>query len=260
MISIVLTVHNKDSLVEKVLSSITTNSHAMSELIVVLDGCTDKSAQVVERFFTNNKVNHKIIVTNDVFETKANNEGLKNVTNDYSIILQDDMVVDEMGWDKRLISPLLAFDDIFAVGAKNAHNNYLTGADLNSGKDLIKHGEMTNAQVDDRKNLRIRNSINRGPIAFKQSSIEQLNFFDEEYSPYTWDDHDLCYRAFLQKSWKCGSFPVKVISKKEWGTTRNKNFDTWKKANLKNQKTFCQRYFDVLSKQSNTVEERVVNV
>ena len=87
------------------------------ELIVVLDGCTDNSAVVVESV-VNDKTT--VIETPDVFETKANNAGLKFAEGDYAIIVQDDIIVQEPGWNLRMMEPFEVFDDVFAV--TNTHN------------------------------------------------------------------------------------------------------------------------------------------
>ena len=48
MHSIILTVHDKDWLIDKVLNSIYENTEGEYEVIVVLDGCTDNSEAVVK--------------------------------------------------------------------------------------------------------------------------------------------------------------------------------------------------------------------
>ena len=45
--SIILTVHNKGWLIEKVIQNIYKNTVGSYELIVVLDGCTDNSEEIV---------------------------------------------------------------------------------------------------------------------------------------------------------------------------------------------------------------------
>ena len=48
--SIILTVHNKEFLLDRVLNGIQKNTTGEYELIIVLDGCTDKSSEIVEKF------------------------------------------------------------------------------------------------------------------------------------------------------------------------------------------------------------------
>ena len=122
MISINLTIHNKDFLIEKVLESIINNTVLPYELIIVLDGCTDKSEEKTYNFLKKTKVKYKIYYTNNVFETKANNVAANNSENDIIIIIQDDMVINEHGWDKRIIKPLKEFNDVISVTANASHD------------------------------------------------------------------------------------------------------------------------------------------
>jgi glycosyltransferase involved in cell wall biosynthesis len=246
MISVLVTIHNKDFLVDKCLSAIIKNSTHTKEVIVVLDGCTDKSSDIARSVLENCNISTKFIVLQDVFETRANNAALRASTSQYSILVQDDMVVDEVGWDYRLVSPMLQYNDLFAVSAKNCHNNYLTGKEPGCGKDLIRHTDMSDGLTSARDKIYIRDTVNRGPLALDTKRVETLNFLDEVYSPYTWDDHDLCYRA-RERGWLCGSYSSKYISEKNWGTTRRKNFHIWKDANQRNQETFYRRHFDRLT-------------
>ena len=44
-----------------------------------------------------------IIFTKDIWETKANNVGLKEVQTEYATIVQDDMLIKQKNWDKKLL-------------------------------------------------------------------------------------------------------------------------------------------------------------
>ena len=222
MISIVLTIHNKEFLVRRCIDSIFKNSKMTNHLIVVLDGCTDGSPQIVKEMAVKSPFEISILETADVFEVRSNNAGLKASSEEYVILLQDDMVV-----------------------AKNAHNNYLTGQKPGSSQDLISHGEITEAIRDSRSHIQIRDTVNRGPLALRGDVVRELGYLDEEYAPYIWDDHDLCYRA-RNRGWICGSYNVKFISEKDWGTTRSKNRDLHASSNLKNQRIFYERHFERL--------------
>ena len=62
------------------------------KIIIILDGCTDKTENKI-KFFSSNKTLFDIetILTDDIWETKANNVGLKKVKTEYATIVQDDM-------------------------------------------------------------------------------------------------------------------------------------------------------------------------
>ena len=117
--SIILTVHNKGWLIDKVIQNIHKNTVGSYELIIVLDGCTDNSEEVV---LENVHRDATILYAANVFETTANNIGLRRATGEKVIIVQDDMVITEEGWNKRLQKPFDRFDDVFAVTARMSHN------------------------------------------------------------------------------------------------------------------------------------------
>ena len=76
-------------------SLLNTISDSTIKLIIILDGCTDQTNKNVFEFLKTNNIKPevKIIYTNDIWETKANNIGLKEVKTDYATILQDDMLI-----------------------------------------------------------------------------------------------------------------------------------------------------------------------
>ena len=77
--SIILTVHNQEEIIPQVLKGIEDNTEGDYELIVVIDGCTDKSEEVILKYVRESTLKDKttFLETPDVFETKANNVGLK---------------------------------------------------------------------------------------------------------------------------------------------------------------------------------------
>ena len=121
MHSIILTVHNKGWLIDKVIQGIKDNTVGEYELIVVVDGCTDNSEEVVKNNVQDIK-NYTVLFAPNVFETKANNIGLREAVGDKVIIVQDDMIIKEFGWNMRMEKPFIVFNDVFAVTARTAHN------------------------------------------------------------------------------------------------------------------------------------------
>ena len=104
--TIILTVHNKESSITKILKSLLrTISDCTVRLIIILDGCTDQTNKKVIRFIQNNNIKPKvkIIYTDDIWETKANNIGLREVNTQFATLVQDDMLIRQKNWDKKLL-------------------------------------------------------------------------------------------------------------------------------------------------------------
>ena len=130
-LSIIVTVYQKEAHIGYVIAGIVENTTSPFELVVVYDGCTDRSEQVVNSVLAANKgLMQKLTVvhTPDINEVRANNAGMRAAGGDYWILLQDDMQVTERGWEKRLLYPILQWPDVFAVSANKAHSFYCTPA------------------------------------------------------------------------------------------------------------------------------------
>lgn len=257
MISINLTIHNKGFLLERVLDGIKINTIGPYELVTVLDGCSDESEIVLDKFINSNpNIKIKKIYAPNVFEVKANNIAAKNSEGDYIIIIQDDMIIKEYGWNLRMLKPINQFDDVFAVTSCTAHDwifnseskdFYSDYFDGSRWSDILLHTNHANRSNINRDTFAVRGSANRGPLLLTHSVFKSLNYFDEIFSPLDLDDHDLMYRAY-KKGYKSGCYWIYYESKIEWGGTRE-NGNSKKcilMSNFKNSKILFQRHADLI--------------
>tara|TARA_B100000287_G_scaffold149165_1_gene140877 strand:+ start:188 stop:1000 length:813 start_codon:yes stop_codon:yes gene_type:complete len=259
MHSIVLTVHNKGWLIDQVINSIVLNTKTPYELIVVIDGCSDNSEQVIWDTLSNYSVSRKIIYAPDVFETKANNLGMKAASGDKIIVIQDDMIIQEEGWNVRMEKPFKAFSDVFAVTANTAHNWIFNTNSTHLGMkedldtcwcDIIDHiDHASKVHGLTRDTFAVRCSSNRGPLMIDHKDLQRLNYLDEEFSPQDMDDHDLCYRAYKQLDKVVGAYWIEYQSDSSWGGTRvSGQVAPWLfKAHHKNTKLFYERHKDLIN-------------
>lgn len=266
-VSIVLTVHNKDFLLGDVVRGLAKNSSPLvKELIVVFDGCTDGSESVFESIVSDlpgRSFEIRKLATPDVWETRANNEGLKRSRCDASILVQDDMVVTEKDFDMRLVKPINAYEDVFAVTGRTAHNDVIVDGDLSFSDEIGRENPSGRRRPKLERKLRkffrvperprreifgVRDVVNRGPLLIDNDRLRRLDFLDEEFAPLDLDDHDLCFRAFKTFGWVCGSYPVGYVSDLSWGTTRHnpKSHEVWTKSNAKNKKLIISRHYELL--------------
>jgi len=257
MHSIILTVHNKGWLIDKVIQGIKDNTVGEYELIVVVDGCTDNSEEVVKNNVQDIK-NYTVLFAPNVFETTANNMGLKQAIGDKVIIVQDDMLIKEVGWNLRMEKPFLAFDDVFAVTARTAHNwvwnpytqHYGMVNDLdNCWCDICNHTDHADRNNTTRDTFAIRSSINRGPMMIDHEDLKTMGYFDEAFAPQDMDDHDLMYRMKKKLNKVCGCYWIDFQSEDSWGGTRVSGEPApWLlKANHKNMKIFYDRHKDLIN-------------
>lgn len=236
-ISIVLTIHNKEKLIELVLNSIINNiSTITDEIVLVFDGCTDSSEEKCNKIIEKNKnILFTKIYTDDVYELRANNSGIKAAKNNFCLLIQDDMEIKEKDFDLRMKEPFDKFDDVFSVTSRDAHNFFFNGYNMN-------YKDFANCDNIPRNIFAVRDVINRGPILLKKEDMKKLNYLDEEFCPNAFDDFDLCLRAKLLLNKVSGCYWVEVYSPSEWGTGRQKNLDLHSWAHSKNSKILFQRY------------------
>ena len=264
MHSIVLTVHNKDWLLPLVLNGIKDNTLGDYELVVVLDGCTDNSEQSLNEFVKENpNIKTKIVFTPDVFETKANNAGLKVCEGDKVIIVQDDMVIKELGWNQRLEKPFDEFIDVFAVTARSAFNYRFNHNSVHVNLSVYEDSKIDNCWSDiftyeshinsdeglSRNIFAVRNNVNRGPLMIDHADLIKLDYFDEIFSPQDQDDADLCYRAFKELGKVVGAYWIEYDCDHAWGGTRpdGKNPAPWLlRAHHKNSRIVFDRHSDII--------------
>ena len=227
MISVLLTIFNKENLIEHVLRSIhKTQSSLVKQWVIVFDGCTDKSEEITRNYIEGNNVDFQVdyVHTPDVFEIRANNAGLKIVNQEYVIIIQDDMVIYEMNFDKRLLQPFLKINNLLGVTGRTAHNVEDDGNGGARWTDAIEgpvghnRGKPTNVRRD---RIYLRLLVNRGPLMLNMEKVRILNYFSEDYQKNGCDDHDLSIRGFDKFGWRVGSFWIDYASDLDWGSTRN---------------------------------------
>ena len=266
MNTIILTVNNKENTIGKILQNICeTLSNITPNIIIILDGCTDNSKAVIEKTKDNYKKKFKIDVyhTKDIWETKANNIGLKKADTDYVTIVQDDMLIMEKNWDKKLIQHLMNNDDIFSISGRtgldlyfkeNFHigknfigREYPFGSNSIIGKiiaKIIKFFDLYHL-INLKKTPSKRLIVNRGPWIIKKKDIENLNYLDEEYAPLDLDDADLCCRAFKKLSKKSLVLPIKFKEVNGSKQTNPKSYQVFKKSFKKNSLILKKRHLDL---------------
>lgn len=226
--TIILTVHNKDITIVQILDNLLKTISSVSiKLIIILDGCTDKTYENIKSYLkkTKLKINVEIIFTDDIWETKANNVGLREVTTDYATIIQDDMLIKQKNWDKLLIEKL-ANNNVFSISGRAAYNYKLKKNKLNIENIIGREYPFSNKNIFGKivgklfaifkpywlfkyfSLFSVRLINNRGPLVLKINLVRELGFFDEKFAPFELDDVDLCFRAFKKYGLYSSCFPI----------------------------------------------------
>jgi len=107
-ISIILAVHNQEKLIGDVIKGIFNNmSNNVIDMFVILEDCTDNSENEILVALAKHKKDGffdvKLVYSDYNNKLIANNIGCQSSENEYSLIVPDNMIIDEMDFDKRLL-------------------------------------------------------------------------------------------------------------------------------------------------------------
>lgn len=118
-ISIVIPVYNKENYVEQCLKSVDKQTFKDFEVLIIDDGSTDRSRQIIDRFITN-RPRYTLLDGKHNGVAEARNIGLKNATGEWVIFIDADdwikedylerLYVERDGTD-MIVSGLLEFKD-----------------------------------------------------------------------------------------------------------------------------------------------------
>lgn len=231
------------------------------EIAIVLDGCTDqtrhKVASTLETTTTHLAVH--IVETGDVWETKANNVGIRSTKNPFVTIVQDDMLILEKDWDRKL-HEVFKKHRVFAVSGRASHDfrireglvvpvnlhgrEYPCGSLSLIGRAVAKAMAMFKPYFIYRywSPVGFGLTANRGPLMLRRDLLESLGGFDEAFAPFELDDVDLCCRAYKRFSMQSASHPIHYVEVGGSKATSEKSRIASETAYVKNSATISARH------------------
>lgn len=220
--SVILPIHNQESIIRKVLESVIEMTVGTYELILILDGCTDNTASEVDTWMQEKERPPTTILVNQEgkFETYCDNQGFRIARGKYLVEVQADMILQTPGYNAILASPLEQYKDLIAVSGRCCHGLNGNSPALALGKLGEKASRPHELPQDNR--IYLSHTVNRGPLVLRRSMVETLGYLDDLHYTLGNDEHDLFARAWVQKRWRCGFVPIEVYSPLEWGSTRKK--------------------------------------
>ncbi|EKX34405.1 hypothetical protein GUITHDRAFT_119407 [Guillardia theta CCMP2712] len=224
--SIVIAFHNAQSHVLETLPTVLNMSCGSTELLLVLDACTDSTQEMILGLINSSSFQETTIFTRvllvvqptPVWETSSENIGYRLSRATKAIIsVQADMLVQEVCFNLAMYIPLRVFNDVFAVSARCAHGN------SRAGRCGVKYNDPlpVHQHCDAKKSLAVRGTCNRGPLLWHAPSLRQLGFLDEDGFYQGDDDHDLIARAYSKLRMVAGYYFVDTYGPMRWGATRN---------------------------------------
>src|SRR5690242_7148914 len=267
----IITIHNKEDLIERVMNAVIKCCNEKSFIYPVLDGCTDKSEEIVDKIIKENpSVAITKIIVNDVHEILSINAALKGSNQSiegYNIILQDDVILSDQQIEKKVVQlykkmgPQLGYVS-FRLGA-NLKPDILQSTEGAPFKDYIEnafgHGT-PKSKVLFPGQFAFRKVAIKSPVCIPTLIVNKYGFLDENLSPCFHDDTEYCLRMLLA-GYKNGVFGIEFHSELEWGGTRKTSNDRLYQHIVKNMDYIRTKY----QKQMNTIlsipdDEKVISV
>lgn len=200
--SIIIPNYNGAHLLEKNLSSVfkavvyyTKKTNTKAEIIVVDDGSTDNSIEVVKQYISHNKKDsislHLVEKGKNSGFSSTVNSGVKTAKGEIVVLLNTDVQPDE-----SFLLPLLAHfskPSIFAAACMDKS--------IEDGKTVLRGRGIGQFQkgflVHSAGTLNNDTTLwaSGGSSAFRKAYWVELGGMDELFDPFYWEDIDLSYRA-----------------------------------------------------------------
>lgn len=123
-ISVILVVHNQEKIIGNVVKGILENmSDNVKDMFIILADCNDESESEILFSLAENKKEPSFIVNLVYSEYNnkliANNIGCQSSENEYSLIIPDNKIIDELFFDKRLLDSFESSGD--TIEARNGN-------------------------------------------------------------------------------------------------------------------------------------------
>ena len=238
-ITILMNLHNAQHSLQHSLPRLLNLTASCSELIMLLDHCTDDSYGVIARLLSahfasppslrwGGLARARVLEQRTPVWEAAGESILMSVTDPSLayILVQPDNLIYEVGWDLQLARPLHDFADTFAVSGFLAHA--FGSAKSGEVHKALKwrHGLRLNGSVvagighgsTDRDVFYVRETCSRGPMLLHAKRAQELRFFDFENHWMDDADHELNCRATLRHGWAAGYVAIDARDVRSLGT------------------------------------------
>jgi GT2 family glycosyltransferase len=237
MFNYIITIHNKQDLLLRVLRGIEASCSRQSRIIPVLDGCTDRSEALVNEFIASTSLSVEKVITPDVYELRAINAGMARVTEGFVLTIQDDVILQEPELEQKVTALCAnAGPSIGVISPRhgvNIRRMPLLRQFKRSGVvplmdicDRVCRPEEAWAQSErlEYGQLIYRMAAVGSPMIIPEPVWRALGRFDEEMFSLMWFDIEYNLRA-LRAGFKNAVYPLRFESNDDWGTMRVKATD-----------------------------------
>jgi glycosyltransferase involved in cell wall biosynthesis len=227
----IIPIFNKEDILPQTLEGIDLCASREAKIYMVIDGCTDRSEQIIDEFSASTRRNVVKIHMPDVHMLRSVNAALRDVGEGFSIVMQDDIVLQDLRLEEKILDLYRQMGDRLGVislrmAANIAKTPILkrirmhTITPMMEEMDyLIKANEPQKLQVCEYGKFYPRMAAINGPNIIPWTVLKSIGILDEALAPYGYDDPEYCLRA-MKAGFVNGLFPLPFRSDVEWGGTR----------------------------------------
>jgi len=185
--SVIISVYNKEKYIKTTIESVLQQSFKDFELIIVNDGSTDKSLDIIEGF-KDERI--KIISTKNQGASHCRNTGIKAASNSFIALLDGDDLWD-VDYLKKVHDSIIAFpnESVFATAVAHKYEDKIVAATYNFKQDK------TYAVQNFFESSLDHTIITSSSVVFKNEILEKTGYFDT--SIVSGQDTDLWIRIGL---------------------------------------------------------------
>lgn len=178
---------------------------ASVELIVIEDGCRDRTAEFLEERARTpwGRAHLRFVHENNVHELRATNCGLREANAPLIIAWQDDMFLRSEWLVPELMASFACYEDLGLLGLSRGLNCYPVEEPVTRWEDLIDWRRLQSTIGSRPMNwfrLQEVDAVVR-PWVVRRACLDAVGFLDEVYVPTEWDEADLSFRIRLA-GWK----------------------------------------------------------
>lgn len=256
----IIPIFNKEDILPLTLEGIDRCATRSAKIFTVIDGCTDRSEQVVDEFAKRTGRDVVKIHMPDVHMLRSVNAALKQVDQGFSVVMQDDIILEDEKFEEKISALYKQMGDrLGIVSLRLAANVDLTPllsrlsmrslSPMIRETDFIMSADDTQAfSIGEYERFYPRMGAINGPNIIPWSVRQKIGILDEALAPYGYDDPEYCLRA-MRAGFINGFFPLKFRSDVEWGgTRRSKKFMAEvRRIHIRNRKYVWNKHGDYIS-------------
>ncbi|MDD2757954.1 MAG: glycosyltransferase [Patescibacteria group bacterium] len=240
----IITIHNKEELIGKVLEGVLACCKENSYIYPVFDRPTDDTEKIIDEIIQKNpQVPITKVLTPDVHELRKINAGLRAASQNEpgcNIIVQDDVIIKDYDLENLVfkIYNHFGYSNIGYLGFRHGVNIY-----LKDRPEICEYFRSRKPVIEERNIIESAYGTGMSPIPLSPHEmiermvaigspqclscevVNKIGIMDEQLAPVGWSCHDISLRC-LEAGLRNYVFALKFQSEVEWGTMHNKTTGT----------------------------------